>query len=72
MNYKLRNAIQPRDIETCLEDILTLRGVEDIESFLNPSSMCELNPFNLDNVEEGAEMLLNHLNRKSRICFVVD
>ena len=41
MNYKLRNAIQPRDIETCLEDILTLRGVEDIESFLNPSSMCE-------------------------------
>lgn len=72
MNYKLRNAIQPRDIETCLEDILTLRGVEDIESFLNPSSKCELNPFNLDNVEEGAEMLLNHLNRKSRICFVVD
>ena len=34
MNYKLRNTIQPRDIETCLEDILTLRGVEDIESFL--------------------------------------
>ena len=32
MNYKLRNATQPKNVETCLEDILTLRGVEDIDS----------------------------------------
>ena len=44
MNYKLRNAIQPKNVETCLEDILTLRGVEDIDSFLNPTKDCELNP----------------------------
>ena len=72
MNYKLRDGNRQVNIETCLEDILTLRGVEDIESFLNPTKDCELNPFNLENVEEGAEMLLNHLNRGSKICFVVD
>ena len=72
MNYKLRNATQPKNVETCLEDILTLRGVEDIDSFLNPTKDCELNPFNLDNIEAGAEMLLQHLSNKSKICFVVD
>ena len=71
MNYKLRDGNRQVNIETCLEDILTLRGVEDIESFLNPTKDCELNPFNLENIEEGAEMLLHHLRGKSKICFII-
>ena len=72
MNYKLRNVNQPKNVETCLEDILTLRGVEDIDSFLNPSKDCELRPYDLENIELGASMLLNHLQKNSKICFVVD
>ena len=72
MNYKLRNVNQPKNVETCLEDILTLRGVEDIDSFLNPSKNCELNPYDLENIELGAGMLLIHLQKNSKICFVVD
>ena len=72
MNYKLRDGNRQVNIETCLEDILTLRGVEDIESFLNPTKECELRPYDLENIELGATMLINHLQKNSKICFVVD
>ena len=72
MKYKLKNPTQPMNAETCLREILLYRGVEDINAFLNPTDKCELNPFNLDNIEKGAKMLLFHLYTKSHICFIVD
>lgn len=72
MRYKLRNDYQPLNVDTCLKEILALRGVKDIESFLNPTKDCELKPYDLENIELGAQMLTNHLQKNSKICFVVD
>ena len=71
MNYRLRNNYS-KDESFCLQEILKDRGVEDIDKFLSPSKECELNPYLLDNIKEGAEMLLKHLRKENRICIVVD
>ena len=52
--------------------ILQDRGVSDIDNFLRPSPECELDPFDLENIEAAAEMLMKHLRADSRILFIVD
>lgn len=71
MKYKLRN-IYPTEPSIALQSILSDRGVTDIKSFIKPSKECELNPYNLDNIEIAADLLLNHLRKNSSICFIVD
>ena len=71
MKYRLRNNY-PTDPELALSAILQDRGVQDIHNFLHPTAECELSPYLLNNVREGADMLLEHLRKKDRILFVVD
>lgn len=71
MKYKLRKQY-PIDPNIALQSILIDRGVKDINKFLNPDFSCELNPYNLDNIEAAAEMLLKHLRAKHSILFIVD
>ena len=71
MKYKLRQdyTTNPR---LALREVLISRGVKDIENFLNPSGYCEINPYYLNNIREGANLLLEHLRKNSSILFVVD
>ena len=39
---------------------------------MHPSSACELNPYDLENIEAAAERLLYHLRKNSKILFIVD
>lgn len=71
MNYRLRNNYSTEPNEALIE-VLEDRGVKDIENFLNPTKKCELDPYLLDNIKEGAEMLLRHIRGNSKICLVVD
>lgn len=71
MNYELRGNYT-KDAGEALREILIDRGVEDIDSFLRPTRGCELNPYDLENIEDAAQMLLKHLRNDSRICFIVD
>ena len=71
MKYRLRKEFttSPSD---ALREILQDRGVTDLDNFLHPSKTCELNPYDLANVREGAEMLLKHLRKGNKLLFVVD
>lgn len=71
MKYKLRNHFS-REPEYALQDILFDRGVKDIENYMYPTNRCELNPYDLENIRAGANMLLRHLKQESKICFIVD
>ena len=72
MKYKLRKEYSTNP-DKALKEILRDRGVKDIEHFMNPTAeTCELNPYNLRNIEAAAEALLYHLRRGSKILFVVD
>ena len=71
MRYKLRNHFTT-DPNHALEAILRNRGVEDIADFVAPTFSCELNPYDLENIEAGVEMLLKHLRADHNILFIVD
>ena len=71
MKYKLKKNYTT-DPEAALEEILRDRGVTDIENFMNPSPVCELNPYLLKNIEAAADKLLYHLRKGSSILFNVD
>lgn len=71
MKYKLRNEYT-HDPDQALYEILMDRGVTDIESFINPTSNCELDPYDLENIDRAANKLLEHLRANSSILFVVD
>lgn len=53
-------------------DILRDRGVKDIDNFLNPSPQCEIDPYQLENIDSAAERYLYHLRKNSSILFIVD
>lgn len=71
MNYKLRNQYST-DPQYALQEILKDRGVQDINAFLNPTPACELNPYDLDNIQKGIELLLHHLEANHKLLFIVD
>lgn len=71
MKYRLRKIFTKNSVEA-LNEILLERGVKDIEAFRNPSPECELNPYNLNNIEAAADRLLDHLRKNHRCLFIVD
>ena len=71
MKYRLRHNYTT-DAEEALIDILKDRGVKNVHEFMNPSKSCELNPYDLDNIDKAAEQYLYHLRKDSNILFIVD
>lgn len=71
MKYKLKNNYST-DPNVALRQILQDRGVTDIENFMHPSTDCELNPYDLNNIQASAEKLLYHLRKDSSILFIID
>ena len=61
-----------KDANTCVAEILRARGVENIEAYMRPDQGYENDSMLLDNVETAAKRLVEHLERKSSILFIVD
>ena len=71
MRYRLRKEYSTNP-DKALKELLQDRGVQDIEQFMNPSILCENDPYQLKNIDTAAEMLLHHLREKHKILFIVD
>lgn len=71
MNYKLKENL-PHDSTTCLGWILSARGIDDIEEYVKPSKQSELNPWDLDNIDDAAKALIWHLTKGDEILLIVD
>ena len=72
MRYEL---ISPRDESlSAIEQILYNRGIklEDIENFKYPSQNDMINPLLLENITEGAKMLIKHISQGSKVFIQVD
>lgn len=55
-----------------LEDILKLKGIEDSNSFLNPTLKNTESELLLSNIEKARAVLVNHISTKSTIDLLVD
>lgn len=71
MKYRLRNNY-PTKPELAIPAILKDRGVKNVEDFMRPNKSQELNPYDLENIETAAQMLLKHLRNNSEILEIVD
>lgn len=62
------------DINNFLETVLNNRHIEDIDTFKRSNNeLLENNTYlDLDNIEKGVELLLDHINKKSKITLIVD
>ena len=71
MKYRQSQYLR-KDANTCVAEILRARGVENIEAYMRPSQEYENDSMLLDNIEVAAKRLVEHLERKSSILFIVD
>lgn len=55
-----------------LEDILKLKGIEDINSFLNPTIKNTESELLFDNIEKARDVFVKHIENKSIIDLLVD
>lgn len=69
MKYELVNENFEKDY---IVSLLAARGVEDIEEFLNPTEKSLQDYMDLENMEEGAALLLKTINNNGKILLIVD
>ena len=55
-----------------LEDILKLKGIDDIDSFLNPTLKNTESELLFDNINEAKNVLIKHISNKDIIDLLVD
>ena len=55
-----------------LEDILKLKGIKDIDSFLNPTIKNIESELLFDNIEKARDVFVKHINNKDVIDLLVD
>lgn len=70
MNYKL--IAPPSSSTDIIKQILSNRGITDIEHFLNTTDDDILDPCLLSNIQEGAKMLLRHIYNNDKTLIVPD
>ena len=71
MNYKLRDKCSTNP-DTAIYELLNNRGVNNVEKFINPTKENENSPYDLENIEDAANLLIKHLQHNSNICILID
>ena len=62
----------PQILDNYVRNLLSFRGVEDIDNFLNPNKDNLQNPDDLANISEGAQLYLSNIGDDKRILIIVD
>ena len=51
------------------ENYIKSKGIEDIEKYIHPDTMCINSPSNFDNIEAGANLLFDTIKNNKNIKF---
>ena len=74
LKYKSRNQhlFQQTAGEDLLALLLTQRGVEEVQTFLQLPHTVLHDSFQLKHIDSGIQLLTQHLAKQSKICILVD
>lgn len=74
MEYQLITPRIPQENLSAVERVLTNRGIglKDIEHYLHTTDDDILDPLLLDNMEQGAKMLIKHISANDKVFLQVD
>ena len=70
MRYKLISPMSKA--KSTMQQILNNRGIEDCTHYLNTTEDDVRDPLLLNNMQKGAQMLVRHINKGSKILVIVD
>lgn len=70
MLYEIIGERQPGT--SAIEYVLNTRGITEVEHYLNTNDSDILDPLLLDNMEQGAKMLVSHIARNSKVFIQID
>ena len=70
MRYKLISPVSKA--KSTMQQILNNRGIEDCTHYLNTTEDDVRDPLLLNNIQKGAQMLVRHINKGSKILVIVD
>ena len=66
------NLISPREKKSVIDQVLFNRGIDNAYRYLNITNEEVYNPLLLDNMREGAILLVKHINQKSKVFVQID
>lgn len=70
MEYQLINPRRPGT--SAIEQVLLNRGIENVEHYLHTMDTDILSPLDLDNIKEGARLLVSHITQGSKVMVIID
>ena len=70
MEYQLINPRRPGT--SAIEQVLLNRGIQDVRHYLNTVDTDILSPLDLDNIENGAKLLVSHIVQESKAFVIID
>ena len=70
MEYQLINPRRPGT--SAIEQVLLNRGIQDVRHYLNTVDTDILSPLDLDNIENGAKLLVSHIVQESKVFVIID
>ena len=70
MEYQLINPRRPGT--SAIEQVLLNRGIQDVQHYLNTVDTDILSPLDLDNIQNGAKLLVSHIAQKSKVFVIID
>ena len=66
------NLISPREKKSVIDQVLFNRGIDNAYRYLNITNEEVYNPLLLDNMREGAILLVKHINQKNKVFVQID
>lgn len=66
------NLISPREKKSVIEQVLFNRGIDNAYRYLKVTNKEVYDPLLLDNMREGAALLVKHISQKNKIFVQID
>ncbi|EJW13899.1 single-stranded DNA-specific exonuclease (plasmid) [Paenibacillus alvei DSM 29] len=71
-NWTKRNKIKVKDDLLLIEKLAMVRGIKNLEEWMNPPSSFVNSPYSLLNMDTAVEMILKAIHKQMKICIVAD
>ena len=66
------NLISPREKKSVIDQVLFNRGIDNAYRYLNVTNEEVYDPLLLDNMREGAALLVKHISQKNKVFVQID
>lgn len=67
-----RNNVKVNDDELLIEKLAKVRGIKNLEEWMNPPSSCVNSPYLLVNIDKAVELIIKAIHKQMKVLIVAD